>query len=99
MMNNMVKLNCGHCVEKLDDASIISVKSYTQEDVRAVDYLTVCQPCYDQYVNDGCVVEIIEEQGARRLKINVEEKKEKTKINEEWKAACDAVIRSDSWWY
>jgi hypothetical protein len=23
---------------------------------------------------------------------------EKTKINEEWKAACDAAIRSDSWW-
>ena len=31
--------------------------------------------------------------------VDEQDVEEKTKINEEWKAACDAVIRSDSWWY
>jgi hypothetical protein len=27
-----------------------------------------------------------------------EKVEDKTKINQEWKAACDAAVRSDSWW-
>ena len=75
----MLTLNCGHCVEKLDDASILSIKSYTQRSLsnsssstqgyQTVEYLTVCQPCFDEYVKNGCVVEIIEEQGTRRFEL------------------------------
>ena len=49
------------------------------------------------YENFAAIVQE-HEQMAAHIERLTEKVEEKTKINQEWKAACDAAVRSDSWW-
>jgi hypothetical protein len=53
----MIIATCGHALTQEEDMGInCSIKAYTRENTRCIEYVCYCTDCYNHAVKDGYVL-------------------------------------------
>jgi hypothetical protein len=52
----MIIASCGHKVESLDDLVNCSLAAHSRSGHRCIEYVSVCEGCFDWYKREGVVL-------------------------------------------